>query len=88
MINVSEANRENKSSSKLSLKPPMSPHRRPNSETMSRNRDERNIHLRRGKVDGSPVESSTEGDSSQQSQKSIVYLHAATGTKQFIHSLY
>lgn len=27
----------------------------------------------------SPADSSTEGDSSHQSQRSIVYLHAATG---------
>lgn len=34
---------------------------------------------RRKKNEVSSVESSTEGDSSQQSQRSIVYLHAATG---------
>lgn len=39
---------------------------------------------RRKKNEVSSVESSTEGDSSQQSQRSIVYLHAATG-KHFEH---
>lgn len=34
---------------------------------------------RRKKNEVSSVESSTEGDSSQQSQRSVVYLHAATG---------
>ncbi|CAH1979764.1 unnamed protein product [Acanthoscelides obtectus] len=41
---------------------------------MSRERD----RARRRKNEVSSVESSTEGDSSQQSQRSIVYLHAAT----------
>ncbi|XP_050510243.1 uncharacterized protein LOC114328375 isoform X3 [Diabrotica virgifera virgifera] len=90
MTNVSESERETKES-RRGLKPPMSPnhrtpsrenhrtpsrehHRTPSRET-SRHDKERS---RRRKNEVSSVESSTEGDSSQQSQRSIVYLHAAT----------
>lgn len=73
MLNISETDRELKGS-RLSLKPPMSPVHRPNSSTKIK--EERN---RRRKNEVSSVESSTEGDSSQQSQRSVVYLHAPTG---------
>ncbi|XP_072391778.1 uncharacterized protein blo isoform X5 [Diabrotica undecimpunctata] len=74
MTNVSQSEKETKES-RRSLKPPMSPnHRAPSRET-SRHDKERS---RRRKNEVSSVESSTEGDSSQQSQRSIVYLHAAT----------
>ncbi|XP_050308103.1 uncharacterized protein LOC126744646 isoform X2 [Anthonomus grandis grandis] len=60
--------------SRTSLKPPISPTLRyPNNHTSKR--DERRRPRRQ---DISSVESSTEGDSSQQSQRSVVYLHAAT----------
>jgi hypothetical protein len=59
--------------SRLSLKPPASPLHR--TRDHYRSRDDR---IRRRKNEVSSVESSTEGDSSQQSQRSIVYLHAAT----------
>lgn len=36
-------------------------------------------HRSAGDVATSSAESTTEGDSSQQSQRSVVYLHAATG---------
>nr|CAI5827746.1 unnamed protein product [Callosobruchus analis] len=58
--------------SRSSLKPPMSPVHRPREKSRERDR------ARRRKNEVSSVESSTEGDSSQQSQRSIVYLHAAT----------
>lgn len=74
MTNISENDRDLKGS-RSSLKPPISPNHRSNREG-SRPRDDRN---RRRKNEVSSVESSTEGDSSQQSQRSIVYLHAATG---------
>lgn len=73
MLNISETDRDLKGS-RLSLKPPMSPVHRPNS---SRAKEERQ---RRRKNEVSSIESSTEGDSSQQSQRSVVYLHAPTGT--------
>lgn len=63
--------------SRISLKPPASPSRRPVQEA----RKDGVKRGRRGEV--SSVESSTEGDSSQQSQRSVVYLHAATGKKSF-----
>ncbi|KAL1502210.1 hypothetical protein ABEB36_007386 [Hypothenemus hampei] len=57
--------------SQVGNKPPISPiSRYPNHL-----RDDRRRHK---KPEVSSVESSTEGDSSQQSQRSIVYLHAAT----------
>ncbi|KAJ8963200.1 hypothetical protein NQ318_018666 [Aromia moschata] len=73
MLNISEADRDVKGS-RTSLKPPASPnHRTP--RDASRGREDR---TRRRKNEVSSVESSTEGDSSQQSQRSVVYLHAAT----------
>jgi len=54
----------------------MSPTTRYNQEV--KHRDDRRRRTSK-KPDISSVESSTEGDSSQQSQRSIVYLHAATG---------
>lgn len=60
----------------MNMKPPMSPTPRSTRE-MVRSREDR--RKPRGN-EVSSVESSTEGDSSQQSQRSIVYLHAATGT--------
>ncbi|XP_049817951.1 uncharacterized protein LOC109609226 isoform X3 [Aethina tumida] len=68
MTNITEAE-----CVKSSLKPPMSPNHRVREDT--KGREDRN---RRRKNEVSSVESSTEGDSSQQSQRSIVYLHAAT----------
>lgn len=55
----------------------MSPTTRYNNEV--KHRDDRRRRTNSKKPDISSVESSTEGDSSQQSQRSIVYLHAATG---------
>lgn len=75
MLNISETDGDIKGS-RLSLKPPMSPvHRSSN----TRSKEERG---RRRKNEVSSVESSTEGDSSQQSQRSVVYLHAPTGNLQ------
>ncbi|CAH0551686.1 unnamed protein product [Brassicogethes aeneus] len=75
MTNISETDRDLKGS-KQSLKPPKSPNHRITREVSSKgSRDDR---VRRRKNEVSSVESSTEGDSSQQSQRSIVYLHAAT----------
>ncbi|KAJ8966347.1 hypothetical protein NQ314_003615 [Rhamnusium bicolor] len=75
MMNISETERDIKGS-RVSLKPPISPnHRTP--RDVSRQKDDRDRGRRR-KNEVSSVESSTEGDSSQQSQRSIVYLHAAT----------
>lgn len=73
MQNISESDRDIKGS-KSNLKPPISPNRR--TETLKKNTDMRN---RKRRNEMSSVESSTEGDSSQQSQRSVVYLHAATG---------
>ncbi|XP_071054414.1 zinc finger CCCH domain-containing protein 13 [Onthophagus taurus] len=73
MLNISESDRELKGS-RMSLKPPMSPSHNRHREG-SRSREER---MRRRKNEVSSVESSTEGDSSQQSQRSVVYLHAPT----------
>ncbi|XP_018330901.1 uncharacterized protein LOC108740889 [Agrilus planipennis] len=73
MVDVSESDRDTRGS-RLAMKPPMSPSHRTNRE-MSKNRDDRS---RRRRNEVSSVESSTEGDSSQQSQRSVVYLHAAT----------
>ncbi|KAK9886217.1 hypothetical protein WA026_015736 [Henosepilachna vigintioctopunctata] len=72
MFNISESDRETNRSVKSSLKPPISPNHRARDTTR---RDERN---RRNKNEVSSLESSTEGESSQQSQRSVVYLHAAT----------
>ncbi|KAH1006746.1 hypothetical protein HUJ05_007451 [Dendroctonus ponderosae] len=69
LTNISETDRELKGS-RTNLKPPMSP--------TSRYMHDREDRRRRKRPDMSSVESSTEGDSSQQSQRSIVYLHAAT----------
>lgn len=69
--------------SRTSLKPPKSPSRMSRDVTARHNisgderRDARPGAFRR-KNEVSSVESSTEGDSSQQSQRSVVYLHAAT----------
>lgn len=73
MLNISESDRDTKGS-RLSLKPPASPSHR--QKEAVRSKDDR---MRRRKNEVSSVESSTEGDSSQQSQRSVVYLHAATG---------
>ncbi|XP_018563253.1 uncharacterized protein LOC108904981 isoform X2 [Anoplophora glabripennis] len=75
MMNISESDRDIKGS-RVSLKPPISPSNRAPRE-VPRQREERERGRRR-KNEVSSVESSTEGDSSQQSQRSIVYLHAAT----------
>ncbi|XP_074042526.1 uncharacterized protein isoform X3 [Leptinotarsa decemlineata] len=73
MTNISETERDMRGS-RTNLKPPMSPsHVAP--RIPSRQEKDRG---RRRKNEVSSVESSTEGDSSQQSQRSIVYLHAAT----------
>lgn len=70
MLNISESSRDG------TLKPPISPNHIRSRDVPSRSsREER---LRRRKNEMSSVESS-EGDSSQQSQRSVVYLHAATG---------
>lgn len=60
--------------SRTNLKPPVSPTSRYIHEI-----NHREDRRRRKRPEISSVESSTEGDSSQQSQRSIVYLHAATG---------
>lgn len=73
MTNIADSDRDVRGS-RLNLKPPASPVRRNQREAVTR--PERG---RRRKNEVSSVESSTEGDSSQQSQRSIVYLHAATG---------
>lgn len=73
MVNISENDKEN---FRLSGKPPISPNHARNGRDVSRLKEE---HSRRKKNEVSSVESSTEGDSSQQSQRSVVYLHAATG---------
>ncbi|XP_057659153.1 uncharacterized protein LOC130895699 isoform X2 [Diorhabda carinulata] len=73
MTNVSETERESRSS-KVSLKPPMSPNHRTPRDVSRQDKD----RPRRRKNEVSSVESSTEGESSQQSQRSVVYLHAAT----------
>ncbi|XP_076259658.1 bloated isoform X2 [Rhynchophorus ferrugineus] len=67
LTNISECDRDFKGS-RSTLKPPVSP--------SARYRREERPRRRRQEI--SSVESSTEGDSSQQSQRSIVYLHAAT----------
>ncbi|XP_066150835.1 microtubule-associated protein futsch isoform X2 [Euwallacea fornicatus] len=72
--NISETHRSDLKGSRTSLKPPISPNSRYNHE--AKHRDDR--RRRNKRPDLSSVESSTEGDSSQQSQRSIVYLHAAT----------
>ena len=82
MLNISESEHELKGS-RMSLKPPMSPTNR--HMDASRVRDDR---IRRRKNEVSSIESSTEGDSSQQSQRSVVYLHAATGNTHLIDKLY
>ncbi|CAH1163539.1 unnamed protein product [Phaedon cochleariae] len=74
MTNVSETERDVKGS-RSNLKPPISPNHHVSRNTSSRQDKDRS---RRRKNEVSSVESSTEGDSSQQSQRSIVYLHAAT----------
>lgn len=79
MLNISENDRDNKAEYRLSMKPPISPNRMRNSREPSRSAKEE--HNRRKKNEASSVGSSTEGDSSQQSQRSVVYLHAATGIK-------
>lgn len=56
----------------------MSPNHRVNRDAV-RTREEERTRGRRRRNEVSSVESSTEGDSSQQSQRSVVYLHAATG---------
>lgn len=76
MLNISENDRDNKEY-RLTMKPPISPTRMRNGRDPSRSAKEE--HMRRKKNEASSVESSTEGDSSQQSQRSVVYLHAATG---------
>ncbi|KAJ8924284.1 hypothetical protein NQ315_007076, partial [Exocentrus adspersus] len=76
MTNISESDRDLKGS-RMSLKPPISPNHRTPRDIPSRQREDRDRGRRR-KNEVSSVESSTEGDSSQQSQRSIVYLHAAT----------
>ncbi|KAJ8968430.1 hypothetical protein NQ317_011897 [Molorchus minor] len=73
MTNIPESTREIKGSH-TNLKPPMSPNHR--TRDISRHMDDRDMS-RRKKNEVSSAESSTEGDS-QQSQRSIVYLHAAT----------
>lgn len=76
MQNITETERDPRGS-RISLKPPASPARRMETKSREENRSRR----RRNEV--SSVESSTEGDSSQQSQRSVVYLHAATGERFF-----
>ncbi|XP_031328545.1 uncharacterized protein DDB_G0283697 isoform X1 [Photinus pyralis] len=71
LLNISESERDSKNS-RVSVKPPISPSHRPREHHGHDDRGRR----RRNEV--SSVESSTEGDSSQQSQRSVVYLHAAT----------
>ncbi|XP_065169080.1 uncharacterized protein [Atheta coriaria] len=72
MLNIhSETERDAKG--RMILKPPVSPSHRVREP--AKQRDDRS---RRRKNEVSSVESSTEGDSSQQSQRSVVYLHAAT----------
>lgn len=46
--------------------------------TLKMKNDRRN---RKKRNEASSVDSSIEGDSSQQSQRSVVYLHAATGKR-------
>ncbi|CAG9855838.1 unnamed protein product [Phyllotreta striolata] len=75
LTNVSEHHDKENKSSRFISKPPASPNRRTPSRETNRHDKER---TRRRKNEVSSVESSTEGDSSQQSQRSIVYLHAAT----------
>ncbi|CAG9766416.1 unnamed protein product [Ceutorhynchus assimilis] len=70
LTNISETDFKG---SRTSLKPPISPGNR-----YQRDLNHRDDRRRRKRPDLSSVESSTEGDSSQQSQRSIVYLHAAT----------
>lgn len=77
MQNVSESERDARGS-RINLKPPASPARR-----IENKREESRSRRRRNEV--SSVESSTEGDSSQQSQRSVVYLHAATGQWHFLN---
>ncbi|XP_045483132.1 E3 ubiquitin-protein ligase RBBP6 isoform X2 [Harmonia axyridis] len=72
MLNIAESDREMSRTLKSTLKPPASPSHR------SREPQRRDDRSRRSKNEVSSLESSTEGDSSQQSQRSIVYLHAAT----------
>ncbi|KAG5888837.1 hypothetical protein JTB14_025232 [Gonioctena quinquepunctata] len=73
MTNIAEVDGAPRST-RVNVKPPMSPnHGVP--RNLSRQEKDRG---RRRKNEVSSVESSTEGDSSQQSQRSIVYLHAAT----------
>ncbi|KAF5301611.1 hypothetical protein FQA39_LY10658 [Lamprigera yunnana] len=71
LLNISDSNARN---SYLAVKPPISPNHRPNKDFQP-GKDDRG---RRKRNEVSSVESSTEGDSSQQSQRSVVYLHAAT----------
>lgn len=71
LLNISDAETKN---SRVSVKPPISPNHRPHRDYHG-NKDDRG---RRKRNEVSSVESSTEGDSSQQSQRSVVYLHAAT----------
>ncbi|KAK5647216.1 hypothetical protein RI129_002108 [Pyrocoelia pectoralis] len=72
LLNISESERDSKNS-RISVKPPISPNHRP--KEYHSGHDDRG---RRRRNEVSSVESSTEGDSSQQSQRSVVYLHAAT----------
>lgn len=60
----------------------MSPHNVTSREMNKKDRSRRKVK------EVSSVESSTEGDSSQQSQRSIVYLHAATGTELIADSMH
>ncbi|KAL3286473.1 hypothetical protein HHI36_000979 [Cryptolaemus montrouzieri] len=66
MLNISESDREMNRSMKPNLR-----------QSMPRDPPRRDERGRRNKNEASSLESSTEGDSSQ-SQRSIVYLHAAT----------
>lgn len=77
MLNISEASEREAKIPRNSSKPPMSPGNR--YVDMVKKRD--NKSTRKNEINS--VESSTEGDSSQQSQRSVVYLHAATGKVRF-----
>ncbi|XP_017777541.1 PREDICTED: uncharacterized protein LOC108563391 [Nicrophorus vespilloides] len=75
MLNIMADSDRDIKGSRMSLKPPASPAHNRSTRDLSRSREDRG---RRRKNEVSSVESSTEGDSSQQSQRSVVYLHAAT----------
>ena len=78
MLNISEASEREAKVPRSGGKPPVSPGNR--YVDMVKKRD--NKSTRKNEINS--VESSTEGDSSQQSQRSVVYLHAATGKVSFI----